>query len=55
MRCCGSSCRGWCLMSGDYVVKLQPADRVDHISGDGTELTQRPFPFFVTASGLEVR
>jgi hypothetical protein len=31
------------------VITLQPADRTDHITEDGTELTQRPYPFHVRA------
>jgi hypothetical protein len=31
--------------------KIQPAPRTDHITDDGTELTQRPYPIVVDASG----
>lgn len=32
-------------------LKLQPADRVDYLTEDGEELTQRPYPFHATQSG----
>jgi hypothetical protein len=31
------------------VITVQPSDRTDHLSPDGTELTQRPYPFHVVA------
>lgn len=33
------------------MIKLQPASRTDHITDDGTELTQRPYPFWVNDDG----
>lgn len=33
------------------LVKLQPASHTDHITADGTELQQLPYPFFVTPAG----
>jgi hypothetical protein len=33
------------------IVTLQPADHVDGITDDGTELTKRPYPFHVNARG----
>jgi hypothetical protein len=33
------------------VIKLQPAPRVDHITDDGRELTQLPYPFYVAEDG----
>lgn len=33
------------------IFKIQNAPRVDHITTDGTELTQMPFPFFVGRDG----
>jgi hypothetical protein len=32
-------------------VTLQPSARVDHITEDGTELTQLPYPFHVAEDG----
>lgn len=34
---------------------LQPSARVDHITGDGRELTQLPYPFHVDAHGEILR
>ena len=33
------------------IVTLQPAPRTDHITEDGTELQQLPYPFHVDPSG----
>lgn len=38
-------------MSNIYLVKLQPCDRADRMAADGTELTHRPYPFYVTECG----
>lgn len=33
------------------LIKLQPAPHTDQVLGDGTELTQLPYPFYVTEDG----
>lgn len=33
------------------LIRLQPAPHVDHITDDGHELTQLPYPFFVHEDG----
>ena len=33
------------------IITLQPAPRTDHITEDGTELQQLPYPFHVNESG----
>jgi hypothetical protein len=33
------------------IYTFQPSDRTDHITEDGTELTQRPYPFAVFDNG----
>lgn len=33
------------------IITLQPASRTDHITDDGQELTQKPYPFQVDRSG----
>lgn len=33
------------------IITLQPSPRVDHLTEDGTELTQLPYPFHVDAKG----
>lgn len=37
------------------IITLQPAPRTDHITADGTELTQLPYPFHVAADGTVQR
>lgn len=32
-------------------IKLQPSPRVDHITDDGHEMTQLPYPFYVAEDG----
>lgn len=36
-------------------ITIQPSDRVDGISPDGTERTQRPYPFHVSPDGMVQR
>lgn len=36
------------------VTIFQPSDRVDHVTPDGMELTQRPYPIVVTYDGAVV-
>src|ERR1700733_14358810 len=38
-------------MSYGKIITLQPSDRTDHITDDGVELTQRPYPFAVFDNG----
>lgn len=33
------------------MIKLQPSPRVDHITADGHEMTQLPYPFYVAEDG----
>lgn len=35
----------------DRVLRVQPSDFTDQITGDGAELTKRPYPFFVRKDG----
>src|SRR4051812_43939615 len=37
------------------IVTLQPSARTDHITADGTELTQLPYPFHVDENGAVLR
>jgi hypothetical protein len=37
------------------IITLQPSARVDHITADGTELTQLPYPFHVAEDGSVLR
>jgi hypothetical protein len=37
------------------IITLQPSPRTDHITEDGTELTQLPYPFHVTETGDVLR
>jgi hypothetical protein len=36
------------------IITVQPADRTDQLTADGTELTQRPYPFHVVADTGEI-
>lgn len=38
-------------MTYGKIITLQPSDRTDYITEDGTELTQRPYPFVVLDNG----
>ena len=38
-----------------HTITIQPSDRVDGISPDGTERTQRPYPFHVSPDGMVQR